>query len=50
MCKIKCFIYFTKTDYTEAFLAFYRTENYQSGVPISARTQPFCINYEINIG
>ena len=49
-CFIKCIKYFTKKDYTEEFLTFIRTEKYRSGVMTSARIQPFCRKYNINIG
>ena len=49
-CFIKCIIFFTNKDYTEEFLTFIRSEKYQSGVITSARNQPFCRNYNINIG
>ena len=50
MCLIKCFNYFTKKDYTEEFLTFIRSEQRRSNVMTSARIQPFCRNYNINIG
>ena len=50
MCFIKCISYFTKKDYTEEFLTFIRTEKYRSGVMTTARIQPFCKKYNINIG
>ena len=50
MCFIKCINYFTKKDYTEEFLTFIRTEKYRSGVMTTARIQPFCKKYNINIG
>ena len=49
-CFIKCINYFTKKDYTEEFLTFIPTEKYRSVVMTSARIQPFCRKYEINIG
>ena len=49
-CFIKCNKYLTGKDYTEEFLTFLRTEKYQSGVMASARIQPFCKKYNINIG
>ena len=49
-CFIKCINYFTKKDYTEEFLTFIRAEKYRSGVMTSARVQPFCRKYNINIG
>ena len=50
MCFIKCILYFTKKDYTEEFLTFIRTEQRRSKVMTSARSQPFCRKYNINIG
>ena len=50
MCFIKCINYFTKKDYTEAFLNFIRSEESRSNVMTSARIQPFCKKYSINIG
>ena len=50
MCFIKCINYFTKKDYTEEFLTFIKTEKYRSGVMTTARIQPFCKKYNINIG
>ena len=50
MCFIKCINYFTKKDYTEEFLNFIRTEQRRSNVMTSARIQPFCRKYNINIG
>ena len=50
MCFIKCVNYFTKKDYTEEFLTFIRTEQRRSNVLTSARIQPFCKKYNINIG
>ena len=50
MCFIKCMNYFTEKDYTEEFLTFIRTEKYRSVVMTTARTQPFCKNYNNNIG
>ena len=49
MCFIKCINYFTKKDYTE-FLTFIKTEKYRSRVMTTARIQPFCKIYNINIG
>ena len=46
---IKC-NYFTKKDYTEVFLTFIRSEQRRSNVMTSARIQPFCRKYKINIG
>ena len=50
VCFIKCIIYFTKKDHTEEFLTFIRTEQRRSNVMASARIQPFCKKYNINIG
>ena len=50
MCFIKCINYFTKNDYTEEFLTFIRSEQRRSNVMTSARIQPFCRKYNINIG
>ena len=50
MCFIKCINYFTKKDYTEEFLTFVRTEQRRSNVMKSARFQPFCKSYNINLG
>ena len=50
MCFIKCINYFTEKDYTEDFLTFIRSERRRSKVMISARIQPFCKKYNINIG
>ena len=50
MCFINCFNYFTKKDYTEEFLTFIRSEQRRSNVMTSARFQPFCRKYNINIG
>ena len=50
MCFIKCINHFTKQDYTEEFLTFIRTEQRRSNVMTSARIQPFCRKYNINIG
>ena len=50
MCFIKCINYFTRKDYTEEFLTFIRTEQRRSKVMTSARIQPFCKKYNINIG
>ena len=49
-CFIKCNNYFTKKDYTEEFLTFIRSEQRRSNVMTSARIQPFCRKYNINIG
>ena len=50
MCFIKCINYFSKKDYTEDFLTFIRSEQRRSNVMTSARIQPFCRKYNINIG
>ena len=50
MCFIKCINYFTEKDYTEDLLTFIRTEQRRSNVMTSARVQPFCNKYNINIG
>ena len=50
MCFIKCNKYFTKKHYTEDFLTFIRSEERRSNVMTSARIQPFCRKYNINIG
>ena len=50
MCFIKCIKYFTENDYTEEILTFIRTEQGRSNVMTSARIQPFCRKYNINIG
>ena len=50
MCFIKCFIYFTKKEYTEEILTFIRSEQRRSKVMTSARIQPFCKKYKGNIG
>ena len=47
---IKCINYFIKKDYTEELLIFIRTEQRMSSVMTSARIQPFCKKYNINIG
>ena len=50
-CLLKRIIYFTKKkDYTEEILTFIRTKKYRSGVMRSARIQPFCRKYNIDIG
>ena len=49
-CFIKCINYFTKKDFTDEFLTFIRSDQRRSHVRTSARNQPFCINYNINIG
>ena len=50
MCFIKTINYFTRKDYTEEFLTFIRSEQRRSNVRTSARIQPFCKKYNINIG
>ena len=50
MCFIKCINYFSNKDYTKEFLTFIRTEQRRSNVMTSARIQPFCEKYNINIG
>ena len=50
MCFIKCINYFIKKDYTEDFLTFIRSKQRKSNVMTSARIQPFCRKYNINIG
>ena len=50
MCFIKYVNYFTKKDYTEEVLTFIITEQRRSNVMKSARIQPFCRKYNINIG
>ena len=50
MCFIKCINYFTNKDYTEENLTFVRTEQRRFNVMTSARNQPFCRKYNINIG
>ena len=50
MCFIKCIEYFTKNDYTEEFLTFIRSEQGRSNLLTSARIQPICRKYNINIG
>ena len=49
-CFIKCFNYFTKKEYTQELLTFIRTEQGRSSAMTSARIQPFCRKYIINIG
>ena len=49
-CFIKCINYLTGKDYTEQFLNFIRTEKRRLNVMASARIQPFCWKYNINIG
>ena len=43
-------IFFTKEGFTHEFLAFIQTEQRRSNVMTSARIQPFCGKYNINIG
>ena len=50
MCFIKCFSYFTKIHYTEEFLTSIRSEQKISNVMTSARIQPLCREYCIEIG
>ena len=50
MCFIQCINYFTKKHYSEEFLTFIRTEQRRNNVMTSARIQPFCKKYNINIG
>ena len=49
-CFRKNINYFTKKDYTEEFLTFIQPEQRRSNVMTSARIQPFCRKYKINIG
>ena len=49
-CFIKNFTFLTVKVYTEEFLTFIRTEQTRSNVMTSARIQPFCRKYSINIG
>ena len=49
-CFMKCIKFFTEKDYSEQFLTFIRTEQRRSNVRTSARNQPFCRKYNINIG
>ena len=49
-CFIKRFNYFTKKDYTEEVSTFIRSKQRRSNVMTSARIQPFCRKYTINIG
>ena len=49
-CFIKCNNSFTRKNYTQDFLIFIRTEQGRSNVMTSARIQPFCRKYIINIG
>ena len=50
MCFIKYINVFTEKDYTEEFLTFIRTGQRRSTLMTSARIQPFCRNYNINMG
>ena len=50
MCFIKCINYFTKSDYTNEFLTFIRSEQRRSNVMTSARVGSFCRKHNINIG
>ena len=50
ICFIKCIKYFTEKDYTEEFLTFIRSKQRRCNVMTSARIQPFCRKYNINIG
>ena len=50
ICFIKCINYLTGKVYTDDFLTFNRTEQRRSNVMTSARIQPFCRKYIINIG
>ena len=50
MCFIKCISYFTIKDYTEEFQDFIRNEQGRTNAMTSARNQPFCRKYNINIG
>ena len=50
LCFIECINYFTIKDYTEEFLTFIRSEQRRSIVMTSARIQPLCRKYNINIG
>ena len=50
MCFVKCIKYFTHKDYTDEFRHFIGNKKYLSGVMTSARIQPFCRKYNINIG
>ena len=49
-CFLKCINFFIEKDYTEEFLTFIRTQQRRSNVMTSARVQPFCRKYNINIG
>ena len=50
MCFLKCINYFTEKEYSEEILTFIRSEQRRSNVMTSARIQPFCGKYNINIG
>ena len=50
MCFIKCINYFTDKDYKKEIQDFIKIEKYRSGVMASARIQPLCRKYNINIG
>ena len=50
MCFIKCINHFTKKDYTKELLTFILSEQRRSNVMTSARIQPLCRKYNINIG
>ena len=45
-----CMYYFTKIDYTEVFSNLIRSEQRRSNIMTSARIQPFCKKYNLNIG
>ena len=47
---IKCSICFTEKNYTEKFLTFIRSEQRRYNLMTSARIQPVCCKYNINIG
>ena len=49
-CFINCNTYFTIKDYTQEVQDFITNEKYQSGLMTSARIEPFCKNYDLNIG
>ena len=49
-CFIKCINYVTNKVCTEEFLTFIRAEQRRSNVMTSARIQPLCTKYKINIG
>ena len=50
ICFVKCINYFTKKHCTEDFLNFIRSEQRRSNIMTSARIQPFCKKYNVNIG